>query len=149
MSNRKESAEVLERPLFVGDVGAQASVTVNKKGGSLTAILKKILTDKLSLLGGRVSAATIELGSGQSVLLLGADEDLGQLQVIRRGENAFEVVAADSEDAEVDSVTEAFLALKTAQFERGQLDLSGPLSAEDVEALGAESFEKAERLLKK
>ncbi len=58
MSNRKESAEVRERPLFVGDVGAQASVTVNKKGGSLTAILKKILTDKLSLLGGRVSAAS-------------------------------------------------------------------------------------------
>lgn len=148
MPSKTEHPQVGERPLFVGDVETQSSVTVNRKGGSLTAILKKNLADKLRLGDKHVSAATVDIGSGKSVLLMGVDEDLEQLQVIRRGVNTFEVLLADTGEAQIDPVAEAFLALKTAQFERGWWDHSGPLTADDVAALGAESFEQVEQLLK-
>lgn len=66
----------------------------------------------------------------------------------KRG-GGLEGAAADGRQAQVDNVAQAFLTLKAAQFERGELDLAGPYTAEDVAALAAESFEEAERLLEK
>ncbi|WP_193367796.1 hypothetical protein [Pelagibius marinus] len=61
--------------------------------------------------------------------------------VERGAENAAELV--------VDEVTEAFLTLKKERFARGQLDLSGPLTEEDLEALGQPGFDRIKRLLDK
>lgn len=148
MTKKAETLEVTVERVFEGDVQAQSEVRVSRSSGAVRAILKKIIMDKLGLEGDFLSAATVELSPGKSVLLMGAADVVGHLQVNRSGLGAFEVVAEDSEDLRVDAVTEAFLALKTAQFERGQLNLSGPWSAEDWEARSAESFEEAERLLK-
>src|SRR5690606_19156299 len=99
-------------PRFIGDVDAQSVLKVNRKGGSITATLKKAITDHLNLSDDHLVAAVVDLGLDRTILLLGADPLPGDLQVIRRGGNSVEIVADDDGDVEVDPITEAFLALK-------------------------------------
>ncbi|WP_339828930.1 hypothetical protein [uncultured Parvibaculum sp.] len=133
-----------DAPAFSGDIDAQASITVNRKGGSLTAILKKILADKIGLRGNRLSAATVDIGSGHSVLLMmGARVASGHVKVLRSGKNRVELVATNDDEVEIDDVTEAFLNLKIAQFKKGGLNLTGPVSPEDWKARSEQAFASA------
>ncbi|MEQ8346259.1 MAG: hypothetical protein RIB84_15200 [Sneathiellaceae bacterium] len=56
---------------IAGDISTASEVTVNRKGGSLTATLKKTLRERIDLLGNHMHAAALQFGSGQSVLLHG------------------------------------------------------------------------------
>ena len=120
----------------MGDIAVRADVTVNKKGGSLTATLKKSLRDRLGETGARLSAAAVEFGTGQTVLLL--SRSLGERDVpvhVRKvGENRFEIEALGDTGVEIDEVTAAFLRLKRDLFTKGKLEISGPLSADDWRA---------------
>lgn len=143
-----KAAEATLEPVFEGDIQTQEAIRVDRGGGAVRAILKKIIMEKLGLMGNFLSAATGEVGPGKSVLLMGAAEVVGHLQVNKSGTTGFEVVVDDGSEATVDAATEAFLTLKQAQFERGELDLTGSLSAEDFMELGAEDFERIEQRLK-
>lgn len=115
---------------FRGDVEAATSVRVNRKGGSLTAILKKALADRLGSETKSLAAASIDLGSGRSILLMGAAELADRIRVHRSGSDRVELYVEEEGDLEVDGVAAAFLRLKTNQFERGQLNLSRPIDAQ-------------------
>jgi hypothetical protein len=51
--------------------------------------------------------------------------------VLRTGEGRLELVLQSDDEAEVDDLTEAFLTIKRAQLEKGDMRLSGPMSADD------------------
>src|ERR1700681_2708531 len=101
---------------ILGDVVAREDVTVNTKGGSMTATLKKPLREKLGELGTSLSGAAVEFASGQAVVLLSrvpgaANADL-PVRVRKVGLNRFEIGIESDDDEEVDEVTAAFLRLK-------------------------------------
>jgi hypothetical protein len=131
-----------EPALFAGDVEVQTTIRVSRKGGSLTAILKKILVERLGLVGDTLAAATIDLGAGR-VLVLGSPGAVGKVRIQRSGPRTVEVAADGADDAEVDEIAEAFLRLKAAQFNRGQLALSGPVTAEAWRARSEQAFARA------
>ena len=129
---------------FLGDVEAATSASVSTKGGSLTATLKKALRERLGEpAGGQLAAAALKFGSGQSLVLLGGGEH-ANVRVSRISANRFEIALDDQEDATVDDLTAAFLALKIEQFKRGETDLRGPIEAADWLAGIEETAEKAE-----
>lgn len=120
-------------PSITGDVAATADVTVNTKGGSTTAILKKTLRDRLGGIHNHLNGAALQFANGQAIVVIAGAATgavtAGQLRVRQTGRNRFEI-EADSDDAvEVDEVTASFLRLKKDQFEKQQLHLSDPMSA--------------------
>ncbi len=142
-----------QSPTFTGAIAAQASVRVSHKDGALVLTLDESLAVRLGHSEESLSATTVELGDGRAVLLIASEKEDGPILVTRRGE-AIEVCAPNAtdgvdDDFVVDDVTEAFLLLKQRLYERGELELLGPLSAEDFLALGAERFEAIERRLRK
>ena len=62
--------DIAELTPITGDIAASADVTINTKGGSVTAILKKSLRDRLGALSDHLAGAALQFASGQSVLLL-------------------------------------------------------------------------------
>lgn len=143
MSTKALEHKISSDASFRGDVDTRASVRVNRKGGSFSAILKKILIDRLGWEAKPLEAATVDLGSGRSLLLMGAVEVVERIQVKRNARGRVEIAVDDEEDTEVDSVTETLLRLKTRQLERGDLSLSNPLSAEDWAARSKKLFHEA------
>ncbi len=119
---------------ILGDVVANEDVTVNTKGGSMTATLKKALRDKLGDIGASLSAAAVQFETGQAVVLLsrvpGATNTDSPLRVRKIGLNRFEVGIANAGDEDVDEVTAAFLQLKKDLFSKGKLRLSAPVTAD-------------------
>ncbi len=117
--------------LIVGDVEAMTEVTVNTKGGSMTATLKKALRERLGSLAGGLAGAAVQFTTGQAVVLLspGGEGAGGQVRVYRIGKNRFEIELDTGEDEEVDDVTAAFLQIKRSQFIKGELELLPPVSA--------------------
>lgn len=148
-TKKAEAPEVTFEPAFEGDIQIQESIRVDRGGGAVRAILKKVIMDKLGFMGRLLSAATVEVSPGKSILLVGDAETVGHLQVNRSGERGFEVVVDDGDELVVDTTTEAFLLLKQAQFDRGEMELSDPLSAEDFKDIGRAGFERIERHLKR
>lgn len=129
-----ESAEL--HPI-TGDVAATADVTINTKGGSTTATLRKALRDRLGRLGDQMAGAAVEFATGQALVLLSGGSgaaDAAPVRVRKIGRNRFEIELEVEEDEEVDEVTAAFLRLKKDQFERGLLNLSAPMTADALEA---------------
>jgi len=121
--------------VITGDVAASTDVTINKKGGSVTATLKKSLRDSLGDLGESVAAATVEFSTGQAILLLSgvpgaAEKTAAEVHVRKVGPNRFEIELDTDEDEEVDEVTAAFLRLKIDQFTKGGLKLAEPVTAD-------------------
>ena len=119
---------------ILGDVVANGEVTINAKGGSMTATLKKALRDKLGDIGASLSAAAMLFETGQAVVLLskvpGATNTDSPLHVRRIGLNRFEVGIANAGDEDVDEVTAAFLQLKKDLFSKGKVRLSAPITAD-------------------
>jgi hypothetical protein len=113
-----------------GDVSASTDVTVNTKGGSTTATLRKDLREQLGDLGDHLLGATVRLGGDLSALIMVPDRPgQGNVRVQRSGRNRFEVVLDDDGAAE-DPLLDAFLRVKVAQFTAGQLDLTAPMSVD-------------------
>lgn len=137
------------RPLFAGDIQVQDSVRINRDSGAVRAVLKKLLMNYLRPKGNYLSAASVEIAEGKSVLVLGAPDVVGQLHVNQLGEGCVEIVAEENDEDRVDPITESFLTIKAAQYESGEANLRGPLSVEDWEAIGADSFAEVDQLLKK
>lgn len=123
---------------IIGDVVATEIVTVNNKGGSVAAILKKPLRERLGAgTAEPLSGAAVEFETGQTVVLLsrqaGTEGGVSTLRVRKVGANRFEIgIAANDED--IDGVTAAFLRLKMDLFEKGKLHLDDPLTAEEWRA---------------
>ena len=130
---------------IVGDVVAVTEVTVNTKGGSMTAILKKVLRERLGRLGNHLPAAVLQFTSGPSLVLLSSGTGESCLRVHRMGENRFEIALDDGEDEEVDDLTAAFLRLKESQFKAGSLPLMAPVTADEWRADMDEKLKNARR----
>ncbi len=138
---------------ITGDVVVTTDVTVNTKGGSMTATLKKSLREKLGESGGRLLAATMEFATGQSIVLLSGSSGTAELNapvhVRRIGRNRFEVELQTGEDEEIDEVTAAFLRLKKDQFEKGKLQLTAPVTASGWRVAVADKFHAADVAMRK
>jgi hypothetical protein len=130
--------EIEAADTFVGDVAAASGVTVNSKGGSLTATLKKALREKLGDVadfGGQLAGAAVQFPGGPAVVLLSPASGLtSPIRVQQTGRNRFEIELDSGEGEEVDEVTAAFLRLKQQQFVSGELELMGPAGAEQLAA---------------
>ncbi len=131
-------------PIFSGDVVASTEVTVNTKGGSTTAILRKDLRDTLGDIGTRLSAAALQFAAGPAVVLLSPERTGRHVRVQRLGDNRFEIDLDTGDGAEIDDITAAFLTLKLAQFKGGELSLSEPMTAAQWRAEAAAWDEAAE-----
>lgn len=132
---------------IIGDVAAKADVTVNTKGGSVTATLKKALRDQLSQTTGALSGAAFRFASGEAVVLLTGTGNAAPVRVRRTGENRFEI-ELQSDDAEpVDAMTDAFLTLKKEAFRLGKLELSEPITPEEWRGKEDAVFAEADRIL--
>lgn len=135
-------AEMVHR--ISGDVSASTDVTVNTKGGSTTATLRKDLRDQLGDVGGHLLGATVPLGGDLSALVMVPDRPgQGRVRVQRSGHNRFEVVL-DDDGATEDPLLDAFLRIKVAQFTAGQLDLTVPMSVDDWQERRARREAEAE-----
>lgn len=135
---------------ITGDVEAMTEVTVNTKGGSMTATLKKPLREKLGELGGRMTAASVRFATGQAMLLLspgGGASSAAPVHVHRIGENRFEIELETGADEEIDDVTAAFLELKKNQFIKGELELMPPVNADQWRAEMDEKMGDARRAI--
>lgn len=116
---------------ITGDVDVVTDVTVSMKGGSLTAILRKVLRERLGKIGTKLSAAALDLGDGQGLVLLSPGAGGPSIHIQRTGAHRFEIDLCSDEDEEVDEITAAFLRLKVDQFAKDGLDLSEPISAKE------------------
>lgn len=138
-------------PTITGDIAAAADVTVNSKGGSVTATLKKSLRDRLGRMTNHLSGAALQFANGQAIVLLaGASAGAfagGEVRVRQTGRNRFEIEFDDDGVDEIDEVTASFLRLKKDQFEKGQLKLSAPMSAEDWRKATDAQLSEARRLI--
>ena len=121
---------VRHTPTITGDVAAVSQVTVNTKGGSVTATLKKAIRDRLGKIGGQLSAAALEFGNGSSVVLMSAGSVETSLRVHKIGANRFEIEIINEQEEEIDNVAAAFINLKKSQFEAGTLPLMEPITAD-------------------
>ena len=141
--------DMAQLPPITGDIAATAEVTINTKGGSVTATLKKSLRDRLGELSDHLSGAALQFASGPAVVLLagaGAGMFAGaRLRVRMTGRNRFEIEIEDDGDTEIDAVTAAFLRLKRDQFEKGLLDLSDPMSSDDLRHRAESELAEARR----
>jgi len=136
-----------EHPRIVGDIASVTHVSVNTKGGSLSATLKKGIRESLSTVGDRLTAAALEFASGSSVVLLSggmAGSGATSIRVVRTGRNRFEIELDTGEEEEVDDLTAAFLMLKVDQFKKDRLRLLPAVSAEEWRAEMDEKFRQAE-----
>lgn len=137
--------------VITGDVEAITVVTVNTKGGSMTATLKKALREKLGEIGGRLTAAAVQFATGQAILLLspsGDSSSIAPVRVHRIGKNRFEIELDTGEDEEIDNVTAAFLQLKQDQFEKGKLALMPPVNADQWRTETEKSMDAARRAMR-
>lgn len=130
---------------FVGDIAVAADVTVNSKGGSMTATLKKALREKLGDLGEQLAGAALQFTTGQAIVLLSTAGGGVQapIRVQRTGRNRFEIELEAGGDDEVDEVTAAFLSLKKQQFVSGDLKLMTPVTAQQLKAEADEQMAAA------
>ena len=117
----RDDAPPDNRPRFSGDVTAQAPVTINSKGGSVTATLRKALIETIGAIGPRMAAATVEVAPDHSLVLLAETGAADRFHIRNRGGGLIEISVEDAGDAEIDGITEAFLRLKTEQFVRDDL----------------------------
>lgn len=133
---------------IVGEDLLFTELTVNSKGGAMTAILKKTIRESLGEVGSRLGAASLTFDSGASVVLLtGAnpvESASTQVRVTRLGRNRFVVDLETGEAEEVDQMTDAFVRLKIEQFKMGRLDLLPAVTADDWQAEMDEKFRQAE-----
>lgn len=130
---------------ITGDVTAATEVTINTKGGSMTAILKKVLRDQLGRLGNHLPAAVLQFTGGPAVVLMSSGAGESCLRVHRLGGNRFEIELDAGDDEEVDDLTVAFLRLKESQFKAGNLLLMAPVTADDWRAEMDEKLKAARR----
>ncbi len=119
---------------ITGDVEAVSEVTVNTKGGSMTATLKKSLREKFGGFGGRLLGAALQFANGQAIVLLVSGSNDAQtetsVRVHRRGENRFEIELDTGEgEEEIDDVQAAFLMLKESRFKTHDLLMLQPVTA--------------------
>jgi hypothetical protein len=137
---------------ITGDIAAAADVTINTKGGSVTATLKKSLRETLGELSGHLTGAAVRFASGQAIVLLASAsrgaEASPAFRVRKISRNRFEITLEADDEEEVDEVTAAFLRLKKDQFEKGKLRLSERMSAADWRRKTAEELADAEALMK-
>ena len=120
---------------ILGDVIARENVRISKKGGSMTAILKKPLRETLGDVGSFLSAATVEFATGQTLVLLSGAPDDGAtdspVHVRKVGLNRFEIEIEAIGYEEVDEITAAFLRLNRDLFAKGKLGISKRMTAAD------------------
>ena len=114
---------------FAGDArGSATEISLNRKGGSLTATLKKALTDQVSAFSGisKMYGAAIPLEDGDGLVVLSTlvDEDDPQVTMRRVSENRYEIVVGEEETVSLDPVTLALLNLKEAEIASGRAELA-------------------------
>lgn len=136
---------------IVGDVVVATEVSVNTKGGSLSTTLRKGIRETLGDVGDRLTAASLQFASGESVVLLGGTAGSGatSVRVSRVGVNRFEIELENGEEEEIDDLTAAFLMLKTDQFRKGRLALTDPVTADEWRAEMDRKWKAAESKAKR
>ncbi|MBL8443374.1 MAG: hypothetical protein JNK52_04945 [Zoogloeaceae bacterium] len=133
---------------IVGEDLLFTELTVNSKGGAMTAILKKAIRESLGEVGSRLGAASLTFDTGASVVLLTGASDANaastQVRVSRLGKNRFMLDLETGESEEVDEMTDAFVRLKIEQFKLGRLDLLPAITADEWQVEMDERFRRAE-----
>lgn len=117
-----------------GDVNVVEDIRVNVKGGSMSAILRKPIRERLGDITNHVCAATVDFEDGSGIVLLRAEQD-APVFVRSLGAKRFEITLGSNDDEEVDELTAAFLRLKADQFTKGLVRLSRPYTVESFRAL--------------
>jgi len=101
---------------IAGDIVGAAHVTICKKGGATTAIVKKAISDKLGKFGDQLPTSVLEFGFGQPGILIARSSTISQavrpIVVHQVAANRFERELATGITEDVDDVTAAFLLLK-------------------------------------
>ena len=141
-------AQVELNPI-VGDVAVTSDVTLNTKGGSVTATLRKSLAQRLGEARTRLSGAALQFSNGQAMVILagGGEAKLKSFHVRRVSQDRFEIALEDSEAVELHTVAAAFLRLKVDQFQRDVLELSDPKSADEWRRKTTADFADVEEAL--
>lgn len=111
-----------------GDVTVEET-RLNTKGGSMTAILRKRLSEALGTTGGLVTGARLDFGQLASVVLLAPSRigtgrvKRGRIRITRMTDRRFVVDLIDDNPETIDPFTQAFLTMIVEQFKRGQRKL--------------------------
>ena len=130
-------ARVLRPPSIVGDAVVEG-VTVNNKGGSVSAILKRPIRGDLNP-GGLCYGAKIEFKPGVSCVLMAGDQ--GRIRVAKVG-NGFLLTLEEGQHEVVDPTTKAILSLYEEMLKAGRAKLIAPAEAEHRLADVLERIEK-------
>jgi hypothetical protein len=103
-----------------GDVTVEET-RLNTKGGSMTAILRKKLSEALGRGGTTATGARFDFGQLGSVILLVSNRIKGgRIQVTRMNDRRFVVDLVDKSAVTVEPLTRAFLTIIAEQFKHGQ-----------------------------
>ena len=121
----------LATPSIVGDVTVD-KITLNKKGGSLAAILKRPIRGSMDTSASSCFGAKMEFTGGQTCVLLAPHEMAAdasakkgpRIHVTRVAPNRFMVdLLAEGEAVTIDPLTEAALTIVQEQIKRRETDL--------------------------
>lgn len=134
-----------------GDVVVD-DVTVNQKGGSLTATLKKMLRTNLNTAAGYLLGARMDFAGGTSCVLMtpaleAEDSAARQLRVTRVSPHRFLVDLVEEDEATVDPMTEALLVLLQQQVTAGGREIApAERSLKSIREIQANSAERLKLL---
>ncbi len=123
---------------FFGDVQNSAEISLNRKGGSLTATLKKVLTGQIAAFQdiSKVFGTSISLPGGDGLVVLSSlvEDDDPDVHMRKLSDTRYEIVIGEEPMQELDPVSLGLLSLKEADIAAGRAELSAPMSAEDIRA---------------
>src|SRR5438270_1508663 len=134
----RTKAAVAEGPSIVGDAVVEF-VTVNNKGGSVSAILKRPIRGDLGA-DRRCYGAKIEFKPGVSCVLVAGNQ--GKIRVARIG-NGFVLTLDEGQQEVVDPTTKAVLNIYEEMLKVGKANVIPPAEAEQRLA---DILERTERL---
>lgn len=124
---------------LAGDAAiSPTEISLNRKGGSLTATLKKALTSNLTAftLKDKVIGTAIPLADGDGLILLSSlvDEEDPDVRMVKVAPNRFEILIGEQDEVELDAVSTALLQLKELELTSGRAQISEPVTAQDIRA---------------
>ena len=132
-------------------------VTLNSKGGSLTAVLKKTIRSGLAMDARHCFGAKLDFAEGASCILMAAAEigaqqrhskNAPKFRVTRVSSRRFVVDLIDNKLAPVEPLTQALLSILKEQIKAGQRKfISSDEAGHTIKQLREQSTERQSRLV--
>lgn len=139
------------RNRIVGDVASTSDVRLEANGMFVTASLNRKMGSPLLKQGkfAHYTGARVDLDNGNFVILSGEPKKGNDVVVRRVGKNSVYISMSGGDVVEVDDVEAAFLRLKLNDFSRGEVELSGPMTASEWRGSIGPRLSEARRMLEK